>query len=179
MTPSCSWRQRHWDAPSGCRARSSLLLPGLPGGVIPGSVLALLAQIIGCAADVIWARLIGRSFVQARLRGRVANLDRMLSARPFIATLTLRLLPVGNNLVLNLLAGISGVDLIGFVAGSALGYIPQTVIFALVGGGTRVTKDIQIELGVALLLVSTSLGLIMLRHFRRNGREEAIYSQSD
>ncbi|MGH7107224.1 MAG: TVP38/TMEM64 family protein [Acetobacteraceae bacterium] len=136
---------------------------GYVWGLGAGLALALAAQIVGAAADLFWARLIARDWVQARLRGRIQRLDRMLSRRPFAATLALRFMPIGNNLLLNLLAGVSAVPATGFLAGSLIGFVPQTVIFALLGSGSRIAQETEIALGVALFVVSSVLGAIMLR----------------
>lgn len=136
---------------------------GYVWGIWAGMALALAAQVIGAAADLFWARMIARDWVQARLRGRIQRLDRMLSRRPFAATLALRFMPVGNNLLLNLLAGVSAVPAVGFLAGSLIGFMPQTVIFALLGSGSRIAQATEIALGVALFLVSSVIGAIMLR----------------
>lgn len=136
---------------------------GYVWGLWAGIVLALVAQIIGAAVDLFWARMIGRDWVQARLRGRIQRLDRMLSHRPFAATIALRFMPVGNNLLLNLLAGVSAVPASGFLAGSLIGFVPQTVIFALLGSGSRVAQGTEIALGVGLFIVSAVIGAIILR----------------
>ncbi|MGH7117488.1 MAG: TVP38/TMEM64 family protein [Acetobacteraceae bacterium] len=136
---------------------------GYAWGLWIGIALALVAQIIGAAADLFWARIVARDWVQARLKGRVQKLDRMLSRRPFAATVALRFMPIGNNLLLNLLAGVSAVPVAGFLAGSLLGFVPQTVIFALLGSGSRVAQGAEIALGVALFVVSAVIGAIMLR----------------
>ncbi len=139
-------------------------------GLSAGLALSLIAQVLSCALDVIWARALGRRwaqrFMERRLGGRLARLDTFLAAHPFSATLMLRLLPVGNNLVLNLLAGVSGVALLPFVAASALGYVPQTLVFALLGSGTRVEQTAQVALAVALFLVSVLFGVLLLRRIR-------------
>ncbi|MDD2876473.1 MAG: VTT domain-containing protein [Acidiphilium sp.] len=139
---------------------------GYAWGVAEGGALALLAQVVGCAADFFWARLIARDFVQSRLRGRALRLDRLLTTKPFITALTLRLMPVGNNLLLNLLAGVSAVPLRGFIMGSAVGFVPQTVIFALLGSGSRIARGTQIEIGVGLFAASTTIGIMLLRRGR-------------
>ncbi len=136
---------------------------GYVWGFWAGTTLSLIAQILGAAADLFWARIIARDWVQARLRGRVQKLDRLLSRRPFAATLALRFMPIGNNLLLNLLAGVSAVPAFGFLAGSLVGFVPQTVIFALIGSGSRVARGTEIALGAALFVVSFVLGVIMLR----------------
>ncbi len=140
---------------------------GLAFGFWPGAALALVAETLGCAADLFWARLAARSWAAHWLTraggGRLDRLHRFLVANAFTATLTMRLLPVGSNLVLNLLAGVSNVAAGPFLLASVLGYVPQTAVFALLGGGVRVSQGAQVALAVALLAASTALGLLLLR----------------
>lgn len=140
---------------------------GLAFGFWAGSALALAAMVLGCVADFTWARLVARDWAQERMRrafgGRLARMDAFLAANPFTATLTMRLLPVGNNLALNLLAGVSGVAARPFVLASMLGFIPQTAVFALLGGGVRVEHGAQVGLAVALFAASALLGLLLMR----------------
>ena len=53
-----------------------------------------------------------------------------------------------------------------FLAGSALGYVPQTVIFALLGSGIGVADWVQVAIGAALFAASVLLGVILLRRYR-------------
>ena len=140
---------------------------GLAFGFWVGAALALAAEAIGCAVDLFWARLVAKAWAMrwlARAGGRrLDRLHRFLVANAFTATLTLRLLPVGNNLLLNLLAGVSGVAAGPFLLASVLGYVPQTVVFALLGGGLRVSQGAQVILAIGLFAVSIALGLVLLR----------------
>ena len=140
---------------------------GLAFGFWPGTALALLAGLLGCAGDFYWARWAARGWAArwlARKGGdRLGRLSRFLRANVFAATLTLRLLPVGSNLLLNLLAGASGVAAGPFLTASALGYVPQTVVFALLGGGVRVSQRAQVVAAAVLLALSVALGLALAR----------------
>jgi uncharacterized membrane protein YdjX (TVP38/TMEM64 family) len=142
-------------------------LGGYAFGAAIGAGLALAAQLAGCALSFGWAKLVGRAWAERRLAGRYgARLRRLrdaLAANPFGATLALRLLPVGNNLALNLLAGMAGIAPVPFLAASALGYLPQTAVFALLGKGVRVDGAWQIGLAVALFAVSIGIGFTLLR----------------
>ncbi|MDT8262249.1 TVP38/TMEM64 family protein, partial [Roseomonas sp. DSM 102946] len=71
-----------------------------------------------------------------------------------------------NNLALNLLAGLSGVAAGPFLLGSAIGYVPQTAVFVLLGEGVAVNQSTQIALGVALFALSALLGWWLLRRHR-------------
>lgn len=136
---------------------------GLGFGAWAGGALALGAEMLGCAADFAWTRLVARNWAARRMGGRLARLDARLAARPFAATLTLRLLPVGSNVALNLLAGVSGVAAGPFLLASALGYLPQTAVFCLLGAGVGVGRGVTLALGVALFAASAALGAFLLR----------------
>jgi uncharacterized membrane protein YdjX (TVP38/TMEM64 family) len=152
---------------AGLPRQAVAFLGGYAFGATIGTALALLAQLLGCAASFGWARLLGRDWAARRLEGRFGRRlrplhDRLVSS-PFRATLALRLLPVGNNLALNLLAGLSSVRLAPYLAASALGYLPQTLVFALLGDGVAVDRTAQLILGSALFLVSVALGVWLLK----------------
>ncbi len=139
---------------------------GYGWGLIPATALALAAQLAGSAANLFWARAIGRDFVRRRLAGRLARLDAALAARPFAATLAVRLFPVGNNLAFNLLAGVASLRAVPFLTASAIGYLPQTVIFVLIGHGSQLDHGIELAIGATLLVVSSLLALVIVRRTR-------------
>jgi uncharacterized membrane protein YdjX (TVP38/TMEM64 family) len=145
-------------------------LAGYAFGALAGTTIALAAQMLGCAVSYGWARLVARAWAERRLAGRFGHrlrpLRDALASSPFAATLALRLLPIGNNLALNLLAGMAGISAVPFFAATALGYVPQTVVFALLGKGVRVDGAWQLALAVALFAVSAAIGLALLRRHR-------------
>lgn len=145
-------------------------LAGYAFGTVIGVGVALAAQLLGCAVAFFWAGAVGRGWAERRLAGRFGPRLRpvveTLRENPFGAALALRLFPVGNNLALNLLAGMSAIPAMPFLAASALGYLPQTVIFALLGKGVRVDGAWQLVLSGLLLAVSVGLGLWLMRRHR-------------
>lgn len=145
-------------------------LAGYAFGAGLGTGLALVAQLGGGVLAFLWAREIGQDWAQARLRGRygerLRTLRDALAGNPFSSILALRLLPIGNNLALNLLSGVAGVRLVPYLLASALGYLPQTVIFVLLGEGIAVEETTRLGLAVALFVVSALIGFALLRRHR-------------
>lgn len=141
-------------------------LGGYAFGLVEGSLWSLLASVLGGAAAFYYARLLGRDPIRARFSQKVQRIDAFLREHTFSMTLLIRLLPVGSNLVTNLAAGVSSAPAFGFLGGSALGYIPQTVIFALVGSGIGVDPELRIGLGAALFVASGALGIHLYRKHR-------------
>jgi uncharacterized membrane protein YdjX (TVP38/TMEM64 family) len=144
-------------------------LGGYAFGFEFGTALALAASLGGCVLAFLYARLLGRSFVLSRFPDRIRRVDAFLHANPLSMTLLVRLLPVGSNVVTNLAAGVSGVRAMPFFAGSLLGYVPQTVIFTLLGSGIHFDPALRIAASVALFVVSGMLGVYLFRRYRKSG----------
>ena len=147
--------------------QAACFLAGYGFGFARGTLVGVAGTLVGCMLSFHYARLLGRSFVRRRFLKRVQRFDAFLGRHPLAMTLLVRLLPVGNNLVTNLIAGVSSVGALPFFAGSGLGYLPQTAIFALVGSGVNVQSSARIVAGGALLVCSGILGLALYRHHRR------------
>ncbi len=145
------------------------LVSGLAGyafGFAFGAGLALLGTILGCIGAFYYARLLARAPLQKKISGRVRRLDNFLHDNPFSMTLLVRMLPIGSNLATNLAAGVSSLRALPFFSGSALGYLPQTLIFALLGSGVSDDPALRITLSVVLFVASGLLGVYLYRRFR-------------
>lgn len=142
-------------------------LGGYAFGFWLGALLALAGTEIGCALVFFYARFIGRPLAGARLRSRVKRLEDFLAAHPFGMTLLVRLLPVGNNFLTCIVAGLSHVPSLPFLAGSLLGYVPLTMVFALAGSGVEVGAAGRIVLAAALFVASGLIGMWLYRRHRR------------
>lgn len=141
-------------------------LGGYAFGLVEGTLWASVASVAGCMLAFYYARFMGRTLILARFSARIAKLDRFLSANAFNMTLLLRLLPVGSNLVTNLAGGVSAVRGLPFFGGSLLGYLPQTVVFALLGSGITVQQGLRIGLSVVGFVASAALGVWLYRRYR-------------
>ena len=141
-------------------------LGGYAFGFGLGSALALAATEIGCLLDFFYARIVGRPLVSARLGARVRRIEDFLAANPFSMTLLVRLLPVGNNFATSLAAGVSRVPARPFLLGSLLGYIPQTMVFALAGSGIEMGGAPRVALAVLFFVVSGAIGIWLYRRYR-------------
>jgi uncharacterized membrane protein YdjX (TVP38/TMEM64 family) len=154
------------------------LLAGWAFGVAVGFPIALAGTLIGAIVAYYYARLLGRGVLPRRLRPKIARMERSLARGPFTTALVARLLPVGSNLLTNLVAGLLRLPPRPFLAGSALGFAPQTLIFALMGKGLRVDPLWRIGLAVLLFAASTWLSRYVYLLQRREG-EAADSSESE
>lgn len=131
-----------------------------------GTLLGALAALLGCMLSFSYARFFGRGLLRARLGERAGRFDRFIHDHPFSMTVLVRLLPVGSNLLTNLAAGISSIRSWHFYSGTLLGYLPQTLVFALVGSGVHIAPALKLGLATGLFLVSGAIGAWLYRRFR-------------
>jgi len=149
-------------------------LGGYAFGVVKGTTITVLATGVGCVLTFVYARLLGRDFVQRKFPRKIKRIDDFLSENPFSMTLLIRLLPAGSNVATNAAAGVSRVHPLPFILGSLLGYIPQSIVFALAGSGVEINPQWSIALSVILFIVSGVLGVYLYRKYRHGktlGRE--------
>lgn len=138
-------------------------------GVMAGLALSLMIAIAGCALAFTVARTVLRGFVQGRYPKAVSSLNALIRDDAFLKIIVLRLQPLGTNLLSNLCAGVSNIHAPLYLSASLVGYIPQMLVFALMGSGLRVDSQQQLFVSVVLLLVSLGLGWwLYLRHKQRS-----------
>jgi uncharacterized membrane protein YdjX (TVP38/TMEM64 family) len=142
-------------------------LAGYAFGVAAGTAIGVATALTGCVLAFSLARWVSGGLLREKLGARAARFDAFISANPFSTTLLLRLLPTGSNFITNLAAGASSIRAPVFFAATGLGYLPQTLIFALIGSGTQVAQTTQLALGVALFVVSAGIGAMLYKKIRR------------
>ncbi len=140
---------------------------GYTFGLVEGTGLALCGTILGCVSSFSFARFFARDFVVNRFSERVRKIDAFLSGHTFSMALLIRLLPAGSNLLTSLAAGVTSASAVKFFAGSGLGFIPQTFIFALAGTGVSIDPAMRIGLSIILFLISAVLGVYLYRRYRQ------------
>lgn len=152
-------------------------LGGYAFGFVIGTGLALAAATLGCVTAFMFARLFGRELVARKISERIKRIDDFLSDNPFSMTLLIRLLPLGSNFLTNLAAGVSSVSPWPFFAGSGLGYIPQMVVFALIGSGIALDPGLRISLSAVLFVVSGLIGISLYRKYRHGKTFDAALEE--
>lgn len=142
-------------------------LGGYAFSVLLGTLLGALAALLGCMLAFTYARLFGKGLLRTRLGARARRFDAFIHDHPFSMTLLIRLLPVGSNALTNLAAGVSSIRPGSFFSGTFLGYLPQTLVFALVGSGVHIAFELKLGLALALFFVSGGLGIYLYNRYRQ------------
>ncbi|NKZ05259.1 TVP38/TMEM64 family protein [Actinomadura latina] len=127
-------------------------------GVGVGTLAVLAGATAGAALSFGLARLLGRPAV-ARYTGtgRLARLDAFLSRRAFESVLVLRMASVFPFGAVNYGAGVAGVRFAPYIAGTALGIVPGTLVYTGLGDALR-------EPGSPLVWIAPA-GLVVLSAF--------------
>ncbi|MCT6700778.1 TVP38/TMEM64 family protein [Rheinheimera sp. 4Y26] len=141
-------------------------LAGYAFGFLQGLLLSMLAVTMSCLCTVALARLFARPLARLFFAKRVNQLDAFLYQHTFTKAIVLRLLPVGNNLLTNIVAGMSSTGIKPFVLGSVVGYLPQMMIFALMGKGVMLQSGWKIGLSLALFAISSLLSWYLYQQYR-------------
>jgi uncharacterized membrane protein YdjX (TVP38/TMEM64 family) len=94
------------------------------------------------------------------------RINTFLTNHPIRKTIIIRLLPVGSNVLTNLVAGSTSVSPRAFFIGSCIGYIPQMFIFSLLGKGMLMGSEWKIIGSVLLLSISSYLSFSLYKKHR-------------
>ncbi|WP_175540127.1 TVP38/TMEM64 family protein [Pseudomonas sp. NFIX28] len=148
----------------GLPRQAMAFLAGYAFGFGLGCSITVLATTLGCVPAFAYARLFSASPVLQAVQRRLPSVGRYVRHRPFLTTLLARLSPVGSNLVTNLVAGIYRVPLPAFLFASALGFVPQSLIFALLGDGGNVSPTLRFVGASALFVACLLLGTRLFKH---------------
>ena len=139
---------------------------GYAFGAVEGALLATLGVTLGCVLAFALSRRFGQRPLERRFQDRLHRLNSHVTRSPFLLAMALRLFPSGNNLVFSLLAGASRIAAWPFFAGSLVGYVPQNIVFSLLGSGVRVDPLWRGGLSAVLFGLSCLFALWFYRRYR-------------
>ena len=145
-------------------------LGGYAFGVLNGTLLATLGVTLGCVLSFYFARIFARRIIKKRFPNKVNGIDRFLHHHAFTKTIIIRLLPIGSNLITNLVVGVTHAKASHFIGGSFIGYLPQMIIFAIAGSGVEVLSFWKIGVSVALFIISSLLSARLYRQYKMDGQ---------
>ncbi len=139
---------------------------GYAYGVFWGMFIVTIGAGIGCLITVLYTRFIAQKYIQKKIGFKIAWVEHLFSKNIFGMSLTIRIIPVGSNVILNMLVGVTKIPLIPFCFGSLIGFIPQNLIFAILGTGLRVDPSHKIILATIMYIIGILIGLYLYKIFR-------------
>lgn len=142
------------------------LLGGFLFGVLFGTFYALLGIVVGSVCTFFMMRYVLRAFIQKRFAVQLQRFNHEIAEHGPRYLLTLQLLPATPTWVINAFAGLTHVSWQTFVWTTAVGMLPQTVMYAWLGKEFHTIESLKdlyswwpvlIILSVLALLVSWPL----------------------
>lgn len=141
-------------------------LGGYAFGVSLGTLLATLGVTLGCLTSFYFSRIAVRSFIKNKFPTKVKGINSFLQDHTFTKTIIIRLLPIGSNLITNLVAGVTNIKGIQFIFGSFIGYLPQMIIFAIAGNGIEILSFWKVGLSASLFIISSLLSARLYQQYK-------------
>ena len=151
--------------------QTAFSLPGatlmtLAGGFLFGSLWAALYVNIGATTGAtlafLAARYLLRDWVEQRFGHRLQAFQAGFAQNAFNYLLTLRLIPVFPFFLVNLLSGLTRMNVGTYAAGTALGIIPGSLAYTFAGRQLGTINSLAELASPRLLLAFTGLGLLFL-----------------
>lgn len=137
-------------------------------------VYAVLGTVLGASIAFVIGRTLGRPYLAQRTAGtchtsRLARFQEWLDRRGALAVLTVRFVPIIPFGLVNYAFGATRVRYRAFVAGTAVGLLPITVLNVLVGATATRPGSPAFLLSAGASVLLTGVGWFLLRHRRAAG----------
>lgn len=132
---------------------------------------SLLGGMLASSIGFAMARWIGQDWVRARLPARLETWDRRLAERGFVATIGLRLV-TGYAPAADWLLGVSEVKWKPFLAGTALGLMPTTLLLSL-WGDDAIRSIGNAPFALTAVVIAVGLVAVLLLARRSRATKEA------
>jgi uncharacterized membrane protein YdjX (TVP38/TMEM64 family) len=112
------------------------LVGGLMFGWISGALYVIVGVTLGASIAFGIGRLLGRDFVERRLRGRLRHIEQAVASRGALAVLISRMIPLVPFGISNYAFGTTSVSRRSFFLGTLLGVAPASLAYAALGAAT-------------------------------------------
>jgi len=150
---------------------TGLSLPGgvvitLTGGFLFGSILGALFTNIGATTGATLAFLASRhllrDWVEVKFGDRIETIQAGFTKNAFSYLMTLRLIPAFPFFLVNLVSGLTRVNLRTYILATSIGIIPASFVFAYAGKQISSIDSLQEIVSPPVLMAFTLLGLLAL-----------------
>ena len=128
-----------------------------------GSALAIVTVSFGALLTFTFSRYFARPWVKRKYPEATQKVDTFIHDQPFLKIVTIRFAPIGTNMLTNLAAGTTALPASVFLTASAIGFLPQTLVFVLIGNGLAINSHQRVLAAVVLAFVSILLCWIIYK----------------
>ncbi|WP_299495622.1 VTT domain-containing protein [uncultured Shewanella sp.] len=148
------------------------LLYGYLLGAFNGMLFAVVVSLVAASMNYWLAHYLFSHWLRTHFTHKIYTFQLFCQRKPFYKILLLRLFPVGSNLLTNVFCGGIGIKYFPFISASAVGYIPQTLIFSLIGAGINTLNNQLVYLSLVLFGMSLLITRYLYRDHMKSIRPE-------
>ena len=167
-----------FTAVGGSRQLIALACGVLLGGWL-GALVSTVYTLVGAVLTIGFSYYLAPAWLYRRFGNRLSALQKLLDHRTWLWICTLRLLPIGSNLVTNLACGLVKLPLKHVMLGSAIGYLPQMLLFSYIGSGLAFNDMSQLVISSIFLLGSILLGTVLYQQQKKTLASAGLKEPSD
>ena len=151
--------------------QTTFSLPGavvmtLAGGFLFGSILGTLFANVGATTGAtlafLAARYLLRDSVERKFGNRIEPIQAGFAKNAFSYLMTLRLIPAFPFFLVNLVAGLTRVNLVTYILATSIGIIPGSFVFAFAGRQLGSINSLREIASPPVFMAFTLLGLLAL-----------------
>lgn len=153
-------------------------LAGAAYGAVQGAAVAQVGTLMGAVINFMVGRWVLRGPVKRRMPERLRPWFDRFAQDGFKWAFYVRLFPLSNATLMNLMCGASKMRFLDFVGGTGLGYIPLTIAFSLFGSAAAKQQGWQIALGAGLFAV-VLVGRWVYKRLRKDHTDPAVEAADD
>jgi uncharacterized membrane protein YdjX (TVP38/TMEM64 family) len=119
-------------------------------GAVEGSIVGFIATLLGSSLNFLMGRSMLRGPIKRHMPRRLRHWYKAFNEHGFRAILYLRLFPLANATLTNLMGGASRLRFRDYLAATAIGYLPFTIAFATLGSSAVKQNGWQLAAGLVL-----------------------------
>ena len=138
------------------------LVGGFLFGSLMGTVFVNFGATIGATLAFLAARYVLRDWVEQKFGDRLGPIQEGFAKNAFSYLMTLRLIPLFPFFLVNLVSGLTRVNVGTYVVATSLGIIPGSFVFAYAGRQLGTINSLKEIASPNVLLAFTMLGLLAL-----------------
>ncbi len=138
------------------------ILGGFLFGTFVGLIYAIISATIGATLLFLAVRYLIGNFVQKTFKRQLVAFNENIEMYGYSYLLTLQLLPITPTFLINVLAGLTPLSLWTFVWTTAVGIMPGSLIYTIVGQQLQTIKSVSNIFSLPMLIASTLLAILAL-----------------
>ncbi|MBC6402685.1 MAG: TVP38/TMEM64 family protein [Hyphomonadaceae bacterium] len=134
-------------------------------GPLLGGIYSWVSTLVSATVNFWLGRWAGAERVEGYVGRRLEGLARAIRRNGFMVSMGVRIVPAGPFVLVNTLAGVSGMGYLAFMGGTAVGVIPKIAIIALLGQGVLASNQGRVYMfGFLAIAVFLGSGIWLLKH---------------